>query len=311
MDPEAGVGCFCLRRVNPFLGVVAVVRTADGRALSVDGRHWQIQVLAAAGSGTRGGEREGARYYRFGYWSAADGLERVPLNPMLDARRMVACAHRTIEQVRAHADLLPFPLAGELEQWLLDPAGIPLALIATALDEDELDRSAVSDWSAGGRGEERPFRSPSLAGQGVPERDGSGRRYHPEAIEGLIARAAGRPRAAQWFRREGDRVIGLDRGSPPGLAGRVLPRSDFPPLTLRTDWGDPERQVLVGEYVAWLAPYLLALPGLPEETRRGLERAAARHAPLVDALWRLYPRIVDPGLLGRVRVEARIRRAAG
>jgi hypothetical protein len=38
--------CLSLRSANPFLGAVAVVKTPDGRAISVDGRQWRIQVLA-------------------------------------------------------------------------------------------------------------------------------------------------------------------------------------------------------------------------------------------------------------------------
>jgi hypothetical protein len=66
----------------------------------------------------------------------------------------------------------------------------------------------------------------------------------------------------------------------------------------------------VDEYLAWLAPYLLTLPGLPDPLRRDLEAKAAHHALLVDALWRLYPRVLDLELVRRARIEARLRRAA-
>ncbi|MGE5154064.1 MAG: hypothetical protein ACM3ST_08620, partial [Bdellovibrio bacteriovorus] len=96
----------------------------------------------------------------------------------------------------------------------------------------------------------------------------------------------------------------------PDLWGRRLRREKLPTLGLRARWKDQPAQMLVDEYFAWLAPYLLTLPELPDATRRDLEAKAAHHALLVDALWRLYPRILDPDLIKRARIEARLRRSA-
>ncbi|MFZ0791605.1 MAG: hypothetical protein WAM94_18480, partial [Chromatiaceae bacterium] len=158
MGLGADTRCFSLRRVNPFQGVVAVVKTTGGRALSVNGRDWQIQVLAHPPRGlwSRGGDQEALRYFRFGAWSAEDGLSQVPLNPILDAGLMLAESEQLIDQARAAAVNLPFPLAPELEHWLLDREGAPLALLGTALADGVLDEAAGSDWSAGARGEDRP-----------------------------------------------------------------------------------------------------------------------------------------------------------
>jgi hypothetical protein len=43
--------------------------------------------------------------------------------------------------------------------------------------------------------------------------------------------------------------------------------------------------------------------------RDRLEHAARARALEVDALHRLYPKVLDPGLLDAIRVEARIRRS--
>ena len=94
-----------------------------------------------------------------------------------------------------------------------------------------------------------------------------------------------------------------------GSPGASLPATAFPPLGLRTEWTDERSQGLVRDYVAWLSPYLLTLPDLDDATRADLERSALGHALLVDDLWRLYPRILDPGLLAQARVEAKLRRA--
>jgi hypothetical protein len=312
MGPVGEARCYCLKRVNPFEGVVAVVKTRGGRALSIDGLRWQIQVLAHPPSGlwSRGGERTELRYFRFGFWSEEDGFSRVPLSPMLDTSLMIQESEELITAVRAHADALPFPLAPELERWLLNPEGEPLALIATALLDTELGDLPCIDWSAGGRGEGRPFVSARLTAQGVPQREASGRLRHVESIERLIAEAAGAPRMSQWFRLDPEGALGLAEGAPAGLAGRRLPLGALPVLTLRTRWPREADSALVQEYLSWLSPYLLTLPGLSDEERQGLESAAVRHAPALDALWRLYPRILDPDLIRRARVEARLRRVA-
>ena len=315
MELDANTRCYCLRRVNPFLGVVAVVETRDGRALTLDGRHWQIQVLARPRSGpwSRDQEPGAARYFNFGAWSPTAGLARVPLNPALDVESSLAASTALIAQVRLAAPNLPFAPAAELEQWLLDEDMRPLALIGTALIGDDTalaGREQHAAWNAGGRGDTRPFCSPTLTAQGIPERDDSGRRPHVETLERMIANAAGARRHTQWFRRDGAYALGLEQPAASGLSGRRLAQADFPPLTINTQWTHTATGRLVGEYIAWLSPYLLALPGLDEATRHDLEREAVRHATLVDAIWRLYPRVIDDRLLKQARVEASLRRAA-
>jgi hypothetical protein len=304
--------CFGLRRVNPFLGVVAVVKTDSARALSLDGVHWQIQILAHPPRGlwTGDGDSDKLQYFRFGAWSAAHGLQRVPLNPILDLDHMLRASGDLCEQIAANLGKIPFPLAPELEQWLLDPEGVPLALIATTVDTavlhpSELAQASATDWSGGARGD-RPFISLALTPPGTAN---TNRLAHVEALERLVRQAAGRRRSTQWFRGEGDTRIGLDLGAPPELAGRDLPDTAFPPLTLRTEWPDDRDARLAADYVAWLSPYLLTLTNLSDQTRRDLELDAMRHALVVDDLWRLYPRVLDSSLLARARVEAKLRRA--
>jgi hypothetical protein len=66
---------------------------------------------------------------------------------------------------------------------------------------------------------------------------------------------------------------------------------------------------LVGDYLDWSAPFLLMLPGIDDCTRDRLEHAARARALEVDALHRLYPKVLDIGLLKSVRVEARLRQS--
>ncbi len=290
------VECYSLRRVNPFRGVVAVVKTAGGRAFSIDGLHWQIQVLAHPPRGLWANTEyeERLQYFRFGVWDARQGLTRVPLNPLLDVGRMVAAAGELTRLLPDLSEGLPFPLAPEQELWLLDPQCAPLALLATALEGTDPASIQADQWQAGGRGE-RPFVSASLGA--VTNEDGGGRCDHLEAVERLIRRTAGTGLNRRWFpvaEAEGA------RGSRPA----------FPELLVRDQWPDEPAQGLMDDYIDWLSPYLLTLPTLSDATRERLEGRACRHALLVEASWRLYPKVLDATLLTRTRVEARLRRAA-
>ncbi|KAA6185988.1 hypothetical protein F2Q65_06360 [Thiohalocapsa marina] len=306
---------YSLRRVNPFLGTVAVVRTPGGRALSLDGCTWQLQVAARPPRGlwSGGGHAEELRFFRFGFWSVADGVTRVPLNPVLDVGLMLQECDQLVAELAAVAQRLPFPLAPELELWLLDRDDAPLALLATAMEQpDPLPEVIGADWSAGARGD-RPFRSEHLAARGIAEAIGAAPAQHARYLERQIGDAAGNGRRMQWFRRDAAGGLGLGQvlgqGAPAGLADRRLPAGAFPALTLRTQWADADATALVRDYVRWLSPYLLMLPTLDERQRAELEQDAARHARLVAGLWRLYPRIIDQALLRRARVEAELRRA--
>ncbi|ESQ08181.1 MAG TPA: hypothetical protein DDY14_04800 [Chromatiaceae bacterium] len=322
--PGTGLpNCYSMRRANPFLGLVAVVRINGARALSFDGLHWQMQVAAHPPRGlwSGGGHDESPRYFHFGVWSAADGLTHVPLNPILNIGQMLEASER-LQQATAEASKnLPFPLAPELELWLLDTDHKPLALLATALDlqmhpDDSnprelnagLEEIGRPEWNAGGRGE-RAFCSPTLRAQGIPEHAGGGSANHPQVLERWIMQAAGSQRVSQWFRRdaEGATCIGLD--TPRSLIEHRLANAEFPRFHLRHQWSDAKLNALVNDYMQWLSPYLLMLPDLEDAQRAEMEQAAGQHAMEVAKLWRLYPRETDMEFVRRARVEAEIRRA--
>lgn len=290
----AAVECYSLRRVNPFRGVLAVLKTQAGRAYSLDGRHWQIQVLAHAPRGlwANADYGEELQYYRFGLWEASEGLTRVPLNPLLEVGRMVAAAAELARLLPELSEALPFPLAAEQELWLLDSQGAPLALLATAPEGTDAGAVQMEPWQAGERGE-RVFHSAALGGRGVADHEAGGDYRHLEAVERLVRRTAGTGLNRRWF---------------PAAGGESRP--DCPELLVRECWPDEVSQGLMDDYLGWLSPYLLMLPTLSDPTRARLERQASGHALLVESTWRLYPKVLDLDRLRRARVEARLRRAA-
>lgn len=309
----ARVRCYAVRRANPFMGVTHVLATPDARALSANGVLWELQVLADRPETLWGSVNTGRnvrQYFRFGLWSAGEGLSRVPINPILNIGEMLSASDELLEALEAHLPELPFPAADRFELWLLDSERQrPIALLATAEGAEHLGAIRLDSWQATTLSE-RSFVAPTLVQGADASCDLTNPRWQAAAVEAIVKSAAGWPPVAQWFERDGSgRGVGLPHRVAPALADRVLGADDFPELLIREIWPSPEDTALVSDYVAWCAPRLLALDNLSDRTRERLEPLACTQPLLVDTLFRLYPRVIDRTLLDRARVEARLRRA--
>ena len=94
--------CYAVRQLNPFQGMVQVAELEDARALSLDGVHWEIQVQCEQPEHTWRSSNQGdpeMRYLRFGTWSHATGLRRVPLSPILDLDLLLGASAALTEQL--------------------------------------------------------------------------------------------------------------------------------------------------------------------------------------------------------------------
>ncbi len=287
---------FAVRRLNPFRGTIQICASGEARALSTDGRHWEIQILAPRPDDMWGGAPPGtpaSQFIRFGAWSRDGGLRQVPANPLLDLAAMLSRSKSLIAELEQAVERLPFPLADRWELWLHDTDGDPLALIASSTAPDRLQPPPHPRWLA----ERAPALREREPSSGTPFDE-----VRLERLERLVNQtgAAGEPR---WYRREADGSGQPldDIGAPPLSADR------FPTLLLRDRWGSDEIDTLVDDYLAWRAPALLTLPGLAPALRGRLERQARANAVAMARLWRLYPAITDQELLRAARVEARLR----
>jgi hypothetical protein len=285
---------YARRRINPFLGVIQVIESDDGRALSPDGCNWEIQLFAErrVGWGSLGTSTE-RRLYRYGVWSSAEGLACFPTPPMVSREEARRAAGVLVDAARTSHQALPFPLLDRFELWLLDASGTgePLALLDAATDAAAMAARRARHWSCA---------TAEAPGLGDEVRTG---------LEGAVRSRAGQGGRSAWFRREASgEGVELAPGSA-GAAqdGRRLPATHFPELLLNEQWADQGEQELVEGYLAWAAPRLLMLP-MRGETRARLERMAAAQSLVVDRFHRLYPEVVDPGLIVRLRVEAQLRR---
>jgi hypothetical protein len=296
-----------VRRVNPFLGVTQVVQLDTGRALSTDGINWEIQLAVerpvAWGSLNR--HRSERQYCRYAVWSHQEGFARFPVQPTLDRSAMGEAAQTLVDCVEAQRPMLPFPLADRFEVWLLDGANqAPVALLATATAKHLIASRPPAAWSAAPADQEGFF-SPSLIADGSPQEAGVRPRRHLDCIEHLIAQRGGSARRTKCFER-GHRSACADAIAFPTAS---LNQADLPELPLAENWSRAEDTNSIGDYLAWLAPRQLTLPLAPL-TRGRMERAAASNPPLVERLFRLYPAIVDQEFINRIRVEARLMKAA-
>ena len=130
------VAAYAIRRVNPFLGVLQVIETDGGRAISANGVVWDIEVLAersSSGWGSLNRNNPGKAYYRYGLWSLQDGLVARPLAPHLESDPLTHKCQQLITCIRQRLEQLPFRLQDKRELWLFDQRSKrPLVLLASA-----------------------------------------------------------------------------------------------------------------------------------------------------------------------------------
>ena len=284
------------------------MRYHSAEAMTTDGVHWDIYVANTILLP----EAEGAQEVqvgdmRYGSWSAAQGLRRGRLTPSDDFRRMEETGAMLYEHLLQAHQQVPYTFTDHVELWLLDAETRPLALLHSVVSEQDIDLAMPITWRAGMAAREQ-FSSDAMASLRtrlsclLPAAD---------YITHYINHCAGKKPAAQWFRREADgsgrglRGIGL----PAGLEGRLLDETLFPPLFLAETGHDSAHQHLIEDFLTWQAPWLLLLPHLDHATRRSLERRARPRVFALEKQFRLYPAIVDIGVIQAARVEAVMRRS--
>jgi len=279
---------YALRRLNPYRGVVQVVDVGEALALSYDGLIWHLRA------------DDGYGWNRpIGVWVEGEGLklghaqEQAELLSALETR-----------------PALPFPLADQLELWLLNKeTGLPMALLAAERPSRHSPQAIDPEWhpfvlSYTG------FRSSTLAARdegnpyaGTPHRD---------TLSRLVNQAARPYAAAQWFRRNaeggGEGLEGLRLE--PGWQGRSLTAEAFPELIVSESWNNRLEQSVINDYHLWLAPLLLLLPSLSDATRERLEAAAIARPRWLLKAHRLLPKVVGADRLKAALVAAKLEAAS-
>lgn len=297
------VECYAQRLLNPFRGVMHIIRYESAEAVTLDGAHWDIYVsddtLLAGLQVNRWTQITDIRY---GSWSLEKGLKRGPLYPSDDFMRMEEMGATVYEHLTRVHRQVPFVLKDHYELWLLDALYRPLALLAeTALDLDQ-----AIEWRAG-------YTAAEHFSSAVMREFSSVTEPAADYLTRYINHCAGNTPIAQWFRRTPDGSgVGLTCiGSASALEGRHIGAQDFPLLLLAGHGHDAAHAQLIADFHAWQAPYLLSLSHLDRATRQRLEQQARQQALAVEKHHRLYPTIIDQNGMNAALVEAVMRRSQG
>ena len=275
------------RILSPYTGLVQVAESERARALSIEGKDWEIQFRfdeGCIGSRLETGHKQKRHYVRVANVTET-GVERFKLPYPVD-RDLVE------EQIQALAEFLeaaelPFPPADHYEYWLLDEKHQdPLALIYSCVHEEEMAMYPRHlEWTVTPASVSAVEKTPDELKVYTPP-------VNYQLGQLVNERAGSKPRTA-WMKRR----AGLD--------------VDFPPLLVSESWDDEAHDVLCKRFIARMAPRLLMLHGLGKGVRLRLEQQAKAYAFEVAKFFPLYPDIADPALMSSIRVEAQLRVAAG
>ena len=303
------------RQLNPYRGVVRVIRHGGAEAVTQDGWHWDLYVSNQALLDDMGEEVNAHRHrvlisdIRFGRWSPDHGLKRGPIYPSADFRRMEREGAELFEHLLAVHAAPVFPFTDIYELWLLDAHLRPLALLASATEAAEMDLDLPLIWRVGDAARAN-FRSASVANaanaaNSVDAAEMLASRVRQLALAKPATNQTSKP-AAIWVRREPDgsaTLMAAIQVSIEQLPAR-LPAAALPRYFLaETGHGDDYAR-LARDYLDWQAPCLLMLPSLPRDERQRLERLARRQAEAVEKHHRIYPECVDAAQIQAARVEA-------
>lgn len=287
--------CYAVRRVNPFRGVMQIIESEAGRALSCNGIVWEILVSAAQGTAAMGNtmanpgrDNERKTYYRFGLWSMDDGLMKRSNSPVdgQDYFELASQCDVLVDSVKQHHDSLPFTLEDNLELWLFDKDDQrPFALLSTVVPGASMPSPQPKYWSA------------CIGPTGSP----SQRRFPQSAeLEEQVRQRAGFNSNSHWVRRLSDGTGVIE------ATGRSLPAEQFPVLLLDENWLNETEQQCALDYIRWISPSLLTLQHLDEGTRLRIESNLNVQAVSIEHHWHLYPEVIDDTLLKAARVQSRI-----
>jgi hypothetical protein len=109
---------FGLHRLSPFQVTIQVVESGEGRAFSLDGTRWTVQLLSQQALrqplwGNIGPASAERRYFGFARWSPKGGIVRLPVDPSLGDQSR----HPALEALLAPWTRCPPPLSPSPIRW--------------------------------------------------------------------------------------------------------------------------------------------------------------------------------------------------
>ena len=280
--------CYAMRRVNPFVGALHILETPQGRALTVNGVAWELELLTAVESrewGSLNRNSSEVMHCRYGLWSDADGVVRYPYQAGFNPGAAERQAGKLTQAIREAAQDLPFTFRDTRELWLLDQYDKqPIALLASMNPQAKHLNPMPKYWKA------------SLTGS-TPSQQRFPRAH---GLEEIVRRRAGFNLERRWVDRQ------ADGSGIVNTTGEVLEARCFPPYLLTQEWSEHDHRRLADDFIAWTAPTLLTLQHLSTHNRGRLDRRLRVQARSIEHHWRLYPQVLDDNLLTAARVQCRL-----
>lgn len=282
------IQAYSQRLLPPYSGQVQIAESDRARALTLDGKNWEIQFLRAINDEQRREQKRYGHVIRHSYIRVANiknsEIKRLSIPSFLDS---VEIDERIVELSDFLVDIsLPFPAADRFEYWLLDDKKeSPLALIFSCREAEQMASFPNRpEWTA--------LPASRMKIQATPEEEARAEAPVNYRLERLVSERAGRYPRAAWFKRRSSETV------------------TFPCCLVSEEWEDQTHHQLCQRYIQRQAPRLLMLHRLAHADRLRLEVAARRQALEVERFYPLYPDVVDHKLMAAIRVEARLRRAA-
>lgn len=288
---EAGeISCYAIRRVNPFLGVLQVIESQNGRAISSDGVVWNLAICCEISHSVKADAADdNAKQYHYGNWSELDGLVSRTLNAVDKTDRLSILCDTLIHCVQERIHLLPFQLIDTHELWLfLKDEPLPIALLASKTNDAIKPSPEPEYWVSHPDAESLP---------------GQARFPAAKALEDLMLNTYRLNTRKYWVVRSENNngyVEGLDV---------ELGADKFPVYMLFEEWENEKQRNMVSDYIQWISPALLTLQHLDWKQRQRLEKNLHTQAISVEQFWRLYPDIIDKKLIKAARVQSQIQKS--
>lgn len=289
MNGDLTIRHYGIRRLNPFLGVLQIIETDDGRASTTNGLVWHIELQIAKSPdwGSLNASNADKEWLLFGLWSDKEGLIKAPMSNNSGGLRV----EYLIKAIQDLQHQLPFPLKDNRELWLLDELEQkPLALLMSMVPGASSNSQKPRYW------------------RGCLEKQGIGGQHRFAEIDRLemeVRKRAGFNISRLWVTWDSQRTYAeTDHGE-------HLSRNIFPPFGISEDWRDERKRALMQRYLNWVSPALLTLPSLNDIERARLESKLEMRACRIEYYWRLYPRILDNKKIVSARVQARLQAGEG
>ncbi len=279
--------CYAIRRVNPFLGVLQIIKNSSGRAISANGVVWDIEVSADENDWTSLAQtNENDVYIRYGLWSAEEGLVSRPLNPHGADDPLTDKCLSVIQAIQSNLENIPFKLQDTRELWLFDSDTLtPLALLAAMRPQDRPVSPEPRYWSS------------CLGADGVSSQY---RFAESRELEQQVKARAGFNIKKYWLQRQPD-------GSALKEATEErIPAELIPPFLIAQQWENPLERKRAQAYMEWIAPSLLTLQMINAEQRLKLEQKLNVQAVSVEHHWRLYPKIIQQKYIKSARIQCQL-----